>query len=128
MTDYPNETVQDAASKLMAALALHEDARGTVTDALHDMFDAGREHATRPDWWCAHHGEDGMNSDPEPWCHGCVDAGITSAPTTRSTPDTEQLTLIRDIATAAIANPTGRLAALHRIRATARTDAGSVTR
>lgn len=80
MSDYPNETVQDAANKLIAALALHEDARGTITDALHDMWDAGRETATRPDWWCAHHGEDGMNTDPEPWCHGCVEAGHTSAP------------------------------------------------
>lgn len=48
MSDYPNETVQDAANKLIAALALHEDARGTVTDALHDMWDAGREHAAGP--------------------------------------------------------------------------------
>lgn len=45
MTDYPNETVQDAANKLIAALALHEDARGTITDALHDMFDAGHDDA-----------------------------------------------------------------------------------
>lgn len=43
MTGYPNETVQAAANRLMNALALHEDARGTVTDLLHDMWDAGRD-------------------------------------------------------------------------------------
>ncbi len=43
MSDYPNETVQDAANKLMAALALHESSRGTVESALADMWDAGSE-------------------------------------------------------------------------------------
>lgn len=69
----PPEAVQDAANKLISALALDEDARDTVESALHDMWDAGRE----------------------------------------------QLALIHEIATAALANPTGRLAALHRIRAAA---------
>lgn len=49
MPDYPNETVQAAANKLMAALALHEDCRGTVTDALHDMWDAGHASAQTPE-------------------------------------------------------------------------------
>lgn len=123
MTELP-QAVQDAANKLMGALALHEDTRATLETALHDLWNQARE----PDGFCPHHGEEWTDTTPEPWCHGCVDAGHTSAPTTRSTPDTEQLTLIRDIATAAIANPTGRLTALHRIRATAGTDAGSVTR
>jgi len=142
MTSYPPQAVQDAANKLMGALALHEDSRGTVTDHLADAYDAGGNEALRaaipatalddlraihedaaasindparrlaalhrivatasrigdgldltaadhitntPDWWCAHHGEDGMDTDPEPWCHGCVEAGVTSAPAPAAT-------------------------------------------
>ncbi len=43
-TDTPS-AVQAAANRLMNALALHEDSRDTVTDALHDMFDTAREEA-----------------------------------------------------------------------------------
>lgn len=39
-----------------------------------------------PDWFCAHHGEDGMNTDPEPYCHGCVEAGVTTAPAGMESP------------------------------------------
>lgn len=39
-----------------------------------------RDDTGQPDWWCAHHGEMGMDSDLEPWCHGCVEAGVTTAP------------------------------------------------
>lgn len=45
----------------------------------------GAEPGDRPDWFCAHHGEMGMDTDPEPWCHGCVEAGVTSAPADRIT-------------------------------------------
>lgn len=43
MSTYPSEAVEAAANRLMNTLALHEDARGTVTDFLHDMWDAGRD-------------------------------------------------------------------------------------
>jgi len=146
-----NTDLLDAATtRLMTALALHEDARDTIASALADMYESGRasEHArlrdgdrvhtpqgdgvifyigatlddgqaaahvvlypqgeargrnatfaladlrliedgsaNRPDWWCAHHGEDGMDTDPEPWCHGCVQAGVTTAPTSTGSAD-----------------------------------------
>jgi len=78
-----------------AAAAINEPARRLA--ALHrivatasriaDGLNQGRaEHvADSPDWWCAHHGEDGMDTDPEPWCHGCVEAGVTSAPAPAAT-------------------------------------------
>lgn len=74
-TDLP-ETVQDAANKLISALALHEDTRATVTDALHDMWDAGREDTAttqpnEPAWWCVAHGRDACSADPEPSCRVC---------------------------------------------------------
>lgn len=67
MSDYPNQTVQDAANKLIAALALHEDARGTVTDALHDMWDTGRDNS-QPVNRCVHHGHE-HDTEPCPECH-----------------------------------------------------------
>jgi hypothetical protein len=47
MSTYPPQAVQDAANKLMGALALHEDSRGTVTDHLADAYDAGGNDALR---------------------------------------------------------------------------------
>lgn len=81
MTELP-QAVQDAANRLMDALALHEDARDTVTDALHDMWDAGREHAPAPGepaWWCLTHGRDACSADPEPSCRFCDIATILRA-------------------------------------------------
>jgi len=84
MSDRTPQPVQDATTKLIAALALHEDTRDTVESALHDLWDTALNQAINghghPDWWCAHHGEDGMDTDKEPWCRGCVEAGITTAP------------------------------------------------
>ncbi|HZP54626.1 hypothetical protein [Actinocrinis sp.] len=44
MSQHTPEPVQDAARKLMAALALHEDTRNTVESALHDLWDTAHEH------------------------------------------------------------------------------------
>lgn len=72
--------VEDTTTRLMSALALHETARDTVRTALQDAYDAGRDSNNRPDGFCAHHGEDWTDTDPEPYCHGCVEAGVTTAP------------------------------------------------
>jgi len=86
MSTYPPQAVQDAANKLMGALALHEDSRGTVTDHLADAYDAGGNEALR--------------------------AAIPAA-------TLDDLRAIHEDAAAAINDPARRLAALHRIVATA---------
>lgn len=78
--------VESETNRVMSALALHEDARDFVRDALQDAYDAGREasltlNGDRPIWWCLIHGRDACESEPEPYCHGCVEAGVYSAPT-----------------------------------------------
>jgi hypothetical protein len=45
MSAYPPEAVEAAANRLMSALALHEDSRGTATDILADLWDTARADA-----------------------------------------------------------------------------------
>lgn len=54
MSAYPPEAVEAAANRLMSALALHEDSRGTVTDILADLYDQA---VGAPEWNEPHPGE-----------------------------------------------------------------------